>query len=136
MDRLDAMRAFAAVADRGSFAQAARTLRLSPAAVTRAVAQLEDQLGLLLLHRTTRAVRLTERGALYFDRCRQIIGDIADAERLVRGEDAAPRGLMAIAAPLMFGRLHVLPIVQALLRDHRAPSVRLTLSDRLVHLAE
>src|SRR5271154_5326867 len=116
MDRLDAMRTFAAVADRGSFAEAARQLRLSPAAVTRAVAQLEDQLGLLLFHRTTRAVRLTERGALFLERCRQILGDIADAERLVRGEDAAPRGLLSVAAPLMFGRLHVLPIVERLLR--------------------
>ncbi len=136
MDRLDAMRAFATVADRGSFAEAARRLRLSPAAVTRAVAQLEDQLGLLLLHRTTRSVRLTERGALYLEACRQILADLADADRLVRGEDAQPRGTMRVAAPLMFGRLHVLPVVQQLLRDHPGLAVRLMLSDRTVHLVE
>ena len=136
MDRLDAMRAFAAVADRGSFAEAARRLRLSPAAVTRAVALLEDQLGLMLLNRTTRSVKLTERGTLYLEACRQILSDIEEADRRVRGEDAAPHGPMAIAAPIMFGRLHVLPIVVRMLREHRDLSVRLTLSDRLVHLVE
>jgi len=136
MDRLDAMRAFAAVADLGSFAEAARRLRLSPAAVTRAVARLEDELGLLLLHRTTRAVRLTERGAVYRDACRKILADIEDADRVAQGEDAAPRGALVVAAPLMFGRLHVLPVVLTMLQEHRDLSVRLMLSDRMVHLAE
>jgi DNA-binding transcriptional LysR family regulator len=136
MDRLDAMRAFAAVADRGSFAEAARQLRLSPAAVTRAVAQLEDRLGLLLLNRTTRSVGLTQRGAVYLERCKQILGDLEDADRHARGDDAAPRGRLAIAAPLTFGRLHVLPVVNAMLLAHADLSVRLMLSDRIVHLAE
>jgi DNA-binding transcriptional LysR family regulator len=136
MDRLDAMRAFAAVADLGSFAEAARRLRLSPAAVTRAVALLEDQLGVLLLHRTTRSVKLTERGALYREGCGQILADLEATERNVRGEDAAPRGTLSLAAPLMFGRLHVLPIVTRLLRDHRGLTVRLMLADRVVHLVE
>src|ERR1700690_476469 len=136
MDRLDAMRAFAAVADLGSFAEAARRLRLSPAAVTRAVALLEDQLGLLLLPRTTRSVRLTERGGAYHEDCKRILLDIDEADRRVRGEDAVPRGTMTIAAPIVFGRLHVLPIVAQMLREHRDLAVRLTLSDRLVHLAE
>jgi DNA-binding transcriptional LysR family regulator len=136
MDRLDAMRAFVAVADLGSFAEAARRLRLSPAAVTRAVVLLEDQLGVTLLHRTTRSVRLTERGTLYLETCRQLLDDLAQGERRARGEDAAPRGLLTVAAPVLFGRLHVLPIVEALLRDEPALSVRLTLSDRNVHLAE
>jgi len=136
MDQLDSMRAFVAVADLGSFAEAARRLRLSPAAVTRAVAALEDRLGLQLLARTTRSVRLTERGALYREACRRILADLEDGERRVRGEDAAPRGNLAVAAPLMFGRLHVLPVVMRLLRDHPELSVRLTLSDRLVHFVE
>ncbi|HTZ70617.1 MAG TPA: LysR family transcriptional regulator [Acetobacteraceae bacterium] len=136
MDRLDAMRAFVAVADLSGFAAAARHLRLSPAAVTRAVAQLEQQLGLTLLHRTTRTVRLTERGALYLESSRRILEDLRNAERLARGEDAAPRGTLVIAAPLMFGRLHVLPIITGLLRQHRDLSARLLLSDRIVHLAE
>lgn len=136
MDLLDSMRAFSSVADLGSFAEAARRLRLSPAAVTRAVAALEDRLGLPLLARTTRSVRLTERGAIYRETCRRILTDLEDGERRVRGEDAAPRGGLAVAAPLMFGRLHVLPIIMRLLKDHPDLSVRLTLSDRLVHFVE
>ncbi len=136
MDRLDAMRAFTAIARRGSFSQAARHLRLSPTAVTRAVAQLEDELGLMLLIRTTRSVRLTEQGLGYREACERILADFDDAQRRVRGEAAEPRGLLTVAAPLMFGRLHVLPVVQRLLRDHPALSVRMVLSDRVVHLVE
>jgi DNA-binding transcriptional LysR family regulator len=136
VDRLDAMQAFAAVAELGSFAAAARRLRLSPPAVTRAVALLEDQLGLALLNRTSRSVRLTERGALYLESCRQILAEIEGAERRVRGEDAAPRGTLTVSAPIVFGRLHILPIVDRLLREHRALAIRLDLSDRAVHLVE
>lgn len=136
MDRLDAMRAFAAVADLGGFAPAARRLRLSPAAVTRAVALLEDHLGLLLLNRTTRSVRLTERGAIFLETCRQVLTDLEQGERLARGQDAEPRGHLTVSAPILFGRLHVLPVVRALLAAHPALSVRLILLDRLVHLVE
>jgi DNA-binding transcriptional LysR family regulator len=130
MDRLDAMRIYVAVARLGSFAKAARQLRLSPSVVTRSIAQLEDQLGVTLLTRTTRAVRLTERGEIYLESCQQIMEDIDGAERRVRGENAEPRGDLKVAAPIAFGRLHVLPVVTRMLTDHRALSVRLTLSDR------
>jgi DNA-binding transcriptional LysR family regulator len=136
MDRLDAMRAFAAVADLGGFAPAARRLRLSPAAVTRAVALLEDHLGLTLLNRTTRSVRLTERGAIYLEACRRVLADLEQGERLARGQDSAPQGRLTVSAPILFGRLHVLPIVQDLLRAHPALSLRLILLDRIVHLVE
>jgi DNA-binding transcriptional LysR family regulator len=136
MDRFDAMRVFVSVATRGSFAEASRSLRLSPSAVTRAVAWLEDELGLSLLTRTTRSLRLTERGATFLESCRQILDDLDDAERRVRGEDAEPRGEMTVAAPVVFGRLHAMPIVDGLLRAHPALKVRLLLSDRNVHLVE
>lgn len=118
MDRLSAMRMFVAVAKLGSFTEAARRLQLSPSVVTRSIAQLEDQLGLTLLLRTTRSLRLTERGELYLESCQQILQDVDSAERQVRGEDAEPRGTLKVAAPTMFGRLHVLPIVNRVLRDH------------------
>lgn len=136
MDRLDTMRAFVAVAGQGGFAAAARRLRMSPSAVTRGVAQLEEDLGLILFHRTTRSVKLTERGAIHLESCRQILEDLDQAERRVRGEDARPRGLLTIAAPILFGRLHILPIVNQLLADHPELNVRLSLSDRNVQLAE
>src|SRR5262245_20349877 len=117
MDRLKMMRVYAAVARLGSFAEAARQLRLSASAVTRAIAQLEDQLGLTLLSRTTRSLRLTEQGESYLESCRQILEDIAAAERRVRGEDAKPQGTLTVAAPVVFGRLHVLPIVNRVLGE-------------------
>lgn len=136
MDRLDAMRAFASVAELSSFAEAARRLRISPAATSRAVAQLEDELGVTLLRRTTRSVKLTERGALYHQRCRRLLDEIEDTERLVRGQDADPRGTLNVSAPALFGGMHVLPVVKRLLVDHPALSVRLFLTDRVVHLIE
>jgi DNA-binding transcriptional LysR family regulator len=136
MDRLDTMRAFVAVASLGSFSEAARQLRLSASVVTRSVAQLEVQLGLTLLNRTTRSVRLTEAGKAYLESSRQILADLEAAERAVRGQNAEPRGVLKVAAPLLFGRLHVLPIVTALLGEHRGLSIRLSLSDRNVHLVE
>jgi DNA-binding transcriptional LysR family regulator len=136
MDRLDAMRIFVAVAKLGSFAQAARQLRLSPSVVTRTIAQLEDQLGLMLLTRTTRSLRLTDRGEIFLESCLQILDDIDNAQRRVRGESAEPRGELRLAAPIVFGRLHVLPIVNRMLSEHPDLSIRLRLSDRNVHLVD
>ena len=115
MDHLGAMRIFVSVAKLHSFSEAARRLQLSPSVVTRAIAQLEDELGLTLLLRTTRSLRLTERGELYLESCQRILEDVDGAERQVRGEDAAPRGTLKVAAPVVFGRLHVLPIVNSVL---------------------
>ncbi|WCL55137.1 LysR family transcriptional regulator [Gimibacter soli] len=136
MDRLESMRAFAAVATHGNFAEASRRLRLSTSVISRAVAALEDHLGFVLFHRTTRTVRLTERGEAYLESCRQILEDIDLAEARVRGVNAAPQGTLTVAAPIVFGRLHVLPVVNQLLAEHPALSVRLILSDRNAHLAE
>jgi DNA-binding transcriptional LysR family regulator len=136
MDRLGAMRVFVTVANLRSFSEAARHLQLSPSVVTRSIAQLEDELGLTLLLRTTRSLRLTERGELYRESCQQILQDVDNAERQVRGEDAAPRGMLKVAAPIMFGRLHVLTIVNHVLRAYRDVRIELALSDRNVHLVE
>jgi DNA-binding transcriptional LysR family regulator len=136
MDRLDCMRTFVAVAHHGSFAEAARHLRLSSSAASRAVAELEASLGLVLFSRTTRSVTLTERGRIYLESCRRILEDVDAAEGLARGEGAAPRGRLTVAAPLFFGRLHVLPIVSSLLKAEPGIDVRLILSDRYAHMAE
>lgn len=136
MDHLDAMRTFLVVADRQSFAAAARALRLSAAAVTRAVAMLEQDLGTGLLQRTTRSVRLTERGAIYADRCRALLADLDDLRAEVRGHDAVPRGLLSVTAPVVFGRLHILPVAEALMARHDGLDIRLTFLDRVTHLVE
>ncbi|MDX2211090.1 MAG: LysR family transcriptional regulator [Sphingopyxis sp.] len=136
MDRLDAMRGFLAVADLASFAEAARRLRWSPAKTTRAVAMLEAELGVALFNRTTRAVRLTERGMLFSEKCREILAEIETVRSLVRGEDAAPRGTLSVTAPVLFGRLHILPVAEALVRAYPDLAIRLTFIDRVAHLVE
>lgn len=136
MDRLEALKVFIAVADKASFAEAARSLRISPTAATRAIAALEETLGVALLRRTTRLVGLTAEGGAYLDRCRHALDELDDAARSLRGESAEPRGLLAVTAPVMFGRMHIRPIVSRLLRDHPKLEVRLTLTDRVVRLVE
>ena len=136
MDRLRALRMFVLVAEHQSFAEAARLLRVSPTAVSRGVVELERALGVTLLHRTTRSVTLTPEGAAYVERCRRVLDDLEDADRSLRGEDAEPRGALLIAAPVVFGRLHVLPIVTGLLRQHSALAVQFMLGDRIVRLVE
>lgn len=130
------MRAFVGVAQAGSFAAAARQLRMSPSAITRAIAELEARLGVTLFNRSTRVVALTERGRIHLDNVRRILDDIATAEAVVRGKDGEPRGLLTITAPVMFGRLHVLAIVNGLLAAHPALQVRLVLTDRDINLIE
>ena len=136
MDNLETMRIFVSVATQGSFSEAARRMRLSPSVVTRSISQIEEKLGIMLLNRTTRSVQLTERGQIYLGDCKQILEDLEMAERRVRGEDAKPRGTLRVTAPVLFGRLYVLPIVNRLLHEHPALSIHLTLSDRNVHLVE
>lgn len=136
MDRLEMLRTFVAVADQASFAEAARRMRISPTAASRAVAALEQSLGTALLRRTTRSVRLTEEGAAYLERCRAALADLDDAALALRGAGAAPGGTLVITAPVTFGRLHILPIATALLREHPALKVELTLIDRVVRLVD
>jgi DNA-binding transcriptional LysR family regulator len=136
MDRLDALKTFVMVAQRQSFAEAARSLRISATAASRAVADLERDLGVPLLRRTTRSVRLTPEGEAYLDRCRAALDALDDAARSLRGEDAEPRGALIITAPVVFGRIHVLPIVTGLLRAHPQLNVHLMLTDRVIRLAE
>ncbi|NOK18805.1 LysR family transcriptional regulator [Corallococcus carmarthensis] len=136
MDQLFTLRTFVAVARQGSFSGAARRLHISPSVATRAIAQLEERLGLALLTRTTRSVRLTERGQVYLESCQRLLEDLDESERRVRGENAEPRGELSLSAPIVFGRLHVLPLVQKLLAAHPGLSVRLHLSDRNQHLVD
>ena len=127
---------FAEVAERGSFAQAARRLRRSPAAITRVIAELEARLGVRLLNRTTRAVSLTEAGERFLAGARRVLADLDEIERAAAGEGRAPRGELRVTAPILFGRLHVLPIMTEFLARFPAVSVALTLLDRTVELVD
>ena len=115
MDRFEALKTFVTVADHRSFAEAARRLRISPTAASRAIADLEAALGVTLLRRTTRSVGLTPEGGAYLEKCRIVLDELDDAERSLRGENAEPRGELIVTAPVVFGRMHILPIVTKLL---------------------
>lgn len=136
MDRLDSLAIFVAVAEEGSFVSAARRLRRSPAAVTRAVAALEDRLVTRFLNRTTRAVALTDAGARFLNRCRRALAEFEALELSAASEQAEPRGLLTVTAPEIFGRLHVLPIAQAFLAEHGGVRLSLLLLDRVVSLVD
>jgi DNA-binding transcriptional LysR family regulator len=136
MDRIDNVAVFAEVADRGSFAKAARHLNRSPAAVTRAVAELEARLGVRLLNRTTRAVSVTEPGQRFLAGARRVLADLTEIEQAAIGQGVAPRGELRLTAPIVFGRRHVLPLVTDFLKQFPEVSVRLALFDRAVDLVE
>ena len=136
MDRFEALKTFVTVAHHRSFAEAARRLRISPTAASRAIADLEAALGVTLLRRTTRSVGLTPEGGAYLEKCRIVLDELDDAERSMRGENAEPRGELIVTAPVVFGRMHILPIVTKLLRAHPQLNVHLMLVDRVIRLVE
>lgn len=136
MDRLQTLEMFVAVADRGGFAAAAKALNVSPPTVTRAISELEGRLGVSLFHRSTRAVALTDDGASFLPNARQILAGIQDAERRVSGAQSEPRGQFYVTAPVMFGRLHVLPVIAAMLERYEQLDIRLMLIDRNVRIVE
>jgi DNA-binding transcriptional LysR family regulator len=136
MDRLDAMAILVEAVEAGSLSAAARRLRMPLATVSRKVADLEAHLGARLLVRSSRRLALTEAGRAYVAACRRILEDVGEAERNAAGEYSAPRGELVLTAPVVFGRLHVLPVVCAFLAAYPDIQVRLVLADRLVHLAD
>jgi DNA-binding transcriptional LysR family regulator len=136
IDRLDAMRVFVTALDEGSLAGAGRRLGRSPAAVTRAIAFLEGHVGAQLLHRTTRNIRLTETGESYASVCQHVLTDLQEAELSAAGDRAAPRGVLTVTAPVMFGTRILRPIVGAFLRSHPAVQIRYLLLDRVVNMID
>jgi DNA-binding transcriptional LysR family regulator len=136
LDRIDGWTVFATVAEGRSFAAAARRLGRSPAAVTRAVAALEQRLGARLLNRTTRSVALTDVGARALEAARRALAGFEELEGIGATERQEPPGRLGVTAPIVFGRLHVLPVVQAFLGEHPAATVQLLLADRVVSLVD
>ena len=135
-DRFDALTIFVAVAEQQSFAEAARQLSRSPASVTRTVAALEERLQTRLFNRTTRSVALTDAGARCLESCRRLLATYDELEALNVGERIEPRGWINVTAPVMFGRLHVLPLVQSFLGEYPQVDLRLLLLDRVVSLVD
>jgi DNA-binding transcriptional LysR family regulator len=136
MDRFQLMNVFVAVAEESGFAAGARRLRMSPPAVTRAVAALEQRLKVKLLNRTTRYVRTTEVGQRYLDDARRILAEADEADEAAAGVNAAPRGHLAVTAPVLFGRMFVMPVVVEYLNRYPDTAASAVLLDRVVNLIE
>ncbi len=136
MDRFEAMSIFLRVMEKGSFSAASRDLRMPLATVSRRVAELEAHLGSKLLIRSTRKLALTDAGAVYLASARRILEEVDEAEQLAAGEFHMPRGELILTAPVLFGRLHILPVVTDFLAAYPEIDVRLTLSDRNLHLID
>ena len=136
MNRLDAMSILVAVVDAGSLSAAARRLGMPLATVSRRIGELESQLKTRLLHRTTRQLSLTEAGGSYVAACRRILEEVGEAERAATGEYASPKGELVVTAPVVFGRLHVVPVVAEFLAHYQEIDIKLMLTDRVVHLMD
>lgn len=136
MDRLEAMAVLVAAVDAGSLSAASRQLGMPLATVSRKVSDLESRLRTRLLNRTSRRLELTDAGRSYVAACRQVLEDVDEAERAAAGEYNTAKGSLVITAPIVFGRLHVLPVVTAFLEAFPAVDVRLVLSDRTINMLE
>jgi DNA-binding transcriptional LysR family regulator len=135
-DRLEAMSILVAVVDAGSLSAGARALRIPLATVSRKVAELEKELGAELVLRSARGLTPTDTGTAYLEAARRILEDVAEAERVAGGEFAMPKGTLSLTAPIVFGRLHVLPVVIDFLKTHPDVDIRLEQTDRPVSLHE
>lgn len=136
MDRLEAMSVFTAIIDGGSLSAAGRRLNIPLASVSRKLANLEAHLKTRLITRSTRKLELTDAGRDYLSACRQILDQVEDAERAAAGAYANVKGQLVLAAPIVFGRLHVVPVAADFLELHPAVDIRLQLADRIVNLIE
>lgn len=134
MDRLLAMQVFSAVVEAGAFARAADRLTLSTSAVSRHVADLERHLGARLLQRSTRRLSLTETGAAYYERCRQILADVDEAESLAADAEARPHGLLRVSLPHSFGLAYVAPLLPDFCARYPELELEVGFSDRVVDL--
>lgn len=136
MDRFQEMQIFMAVAEQEGFAAAARTLRISPPSVTRAIAAMEERIGTQLLSRTTRSLHLTEAGQRYLEDCRRILGELDEAEEAAAGSYSVPCGLLTITASVLFGELFIAPLMADYLDQFPSVHLNALFVDRVVNLAD
>jgi DNA-binding transcriptional LysR family regulator len=136
MDRFESMSTLVAAVEAGSLSAAARRLGMPLATVSRKVSELEQHLGTRILNRSSRQLTLTDAGRSYLAACKRILDQVSEAERVAAGEYSSPRGDLTITAPVVFGRLHALPIVAEFLRLYPDIDVKMVLSDRVANLFE
>lgn len=136
MDRFAAMELFSQVAQDGSFSAVARQHDMTPSAVSKQIAKLEDRLGVRLIARTTRRLSLTEEGRAYLLRARRILAEVEEAEGLISERGQIPRGLLRLNLPVAFGRMYVTPLIPAFLDRYPEVNIDVTFNDRFVDLVD
>lgn len=136
MDTLAAMQVFVRVAETGGLTAAGRVLGLAPSSVSRRISELEDMLGVRLLHRTTRKLSLTEAGEIYYERTRDIVRAVEEVNLAVTEERASPSGILRVTVPASVARLHVAPAVAAFHARYPAVKVVMSVSDRLADIVD
>jgi len=136
MDNLSGVLAFVRAAEGRSFTKAAHHLGMSPSGVSKAISRLEARFKVRLLHHTSRSVTMTAEGTAFYERCRQILADLEDAEQPLSQAGAVPQGLLRVTLPLSVGRLHLARIIPEFARRHPEVQVEASFSDRLVDLIE
>ena len=136
MDKLRSIETFIEIAERGSLTAAAAALDTSPPTVVRRLAELEANLGVRLFNRTTRRIRLTDEGDRYLSICKAVLGQLEQAEEALFETKAKPAGKLVVTAPVLFGRLHVAPLIMQFMRAHPELTVELLLLDRSIDLIE
>lgn len=132
MDKFESMRAFTQVVNSGGFAAAAREMGVSRSQVNKLVIALENELGVQLLHRSTRVVTPTETGLAFHERCVEILASLEEAERSITQLHEEPRGKLRINAPMTFGTMHLAPALSDFLVQYPDLQVQLTLNDRFI----
>jgi len=135
-DRLKGITAFVATVESGSFTAAAERLHLTSSAVSKSVARLEARLGSRLFERTTRSLALTDAGQAYYDTCTRVLGELSEAESVLAAQRTIPCGVLCVAVPHTFGRLHVMPLLNHFCQQHPDMQLNLSFSDRFVDLFE
>jgi len=133
---LGSIELFCLAAEQGNFTSAANAAGVTPAAVSRSISRLEERLGVQLFVRTTRQIRLTDAGRLYFDRCRQALGQLVDAEREVSGGQSAPSGLLRISMPTPYAHYRVLPLLPEFRARYPEVQVEVHLSNRNIDFVD
>ena len=136
MDNLGGILAFVRAAEARSFTKAAQQLGMSPSGVSKAISRLEDQFKVRLLHRTSRSVTMTPEGTAFYERCRQIVADLEDAEQMLSQSREAPQGALRVTLPLSIGRLHLARVVPEFARRYPEVNVSASFSDRLIDLID
>lgn len=136
MNPFDELNSFVCVVDRGSFTAAAQQLNIAKSAVSKKVNELENRLGVKLLNRTTRRLSLTESGRVFYDRAKQILADLSEAEASISSEYAALQGTLKVAAPLSFGLAHLAPAINEFLAENTGLKIDIDLNDRRIDVIQ